>query len=1298
MHATTCWGTYACACLPYRACMENIHTGVTNRPQRSIYGYTHFAMKFFFPFICFFIGWHTATAQELVVNGGAESDVAFPWVQLTVGDDWQQGNAGSTVPAHGGSLYVFFPLNTIAASSELYQDIDVSANAAAIDLGTASYTFSGWQRSFVSFPMDQTRIIVEYRDATANVLYNYDTNSGAFSAWTYTSDTHDAPVGTRTVRIRLISTRRSGGDNDGYYDDISFTYNAPSCTPPASVTLTPGADTHYCLGKTLSISAAVSPVNPDYYYTWYLNGAVIAAQSNVYAPITRTVTTAADAGTYKLRVEDGNGNTASCYTEDSVAITLDDAPVAGTIASDQEICLGDPVAPLTGSAGTGGTAVKYYKWQRASTATGPWLDVQSYSTSATGYTTGALSATHYYRRIDSSGACVSVPTNVVTIRVNNKAVLHPITSLLRDTLCAGETFQLNGHVNTTAQPSINGGYYYTWKKVHGAASTTEAAGNSMTSFPASPRAAALADSGTYYLIVQDGASATKCKDSVQIKIHINQAPTIKARIAADQQICLHASANPLTETSPAGGFTGGPLYYQWYRTTDTTGIPPLTKITAPSTSSSYDPGTPAASYYYVRKDSVAYCTAKASNVVQVRVNNTPILDSIHADVNDTLCTNFNDAFQLKGYIDSLTAGKASLNGGYRFTWKKNQETIGTQVVSTTATYINYPAMSRTVTEDDSGTYYLIVQDGSGATTCLDSISIKIIVSSGCTAISCNKPDTVSIKVAATSNDSLCAGTTLILQKDVITFPAAPPVFGYMYSWIRTNTLGTVVVQGPSATYQDLTVNMVTPGDSGRYQLLVQDGTATPVSLCAARSEPIPVRIFAAAEPARIGTDTTICTGNAVLPFTELVPNSGGTGLFSHQWQSSSDGTVFTDIPAATDASYQSPPITASSSFRRKDVSGNCGIVYSDTITVTTTNGVFPGTVATANTAICYNTVPPLPILSTAGASGGTGGSSSLAYQWQQSTDSLHWADIAGAISPDYTETNALSDTVYYRRRAVMGTASCDTAYTTSAAILVQGPFTAGSIGKDTAVCAGAIVSLKERTPATGNAVTYQWVVSVNKGLTWVNAAGPATLKSYTTYALSDSAWYKRVATSACGKDSSNPVIIDVGTTPVIDAGPDFFVQKNTTVTLQGTVTGSTNYIWLPSAGLSDPHVLTPDAFITHTINYILQATDITGNCTVQSIVTIVMEDPVSIPNVITPNGDGVNDTWVIERIAGYPDATFVIYNRWGSIVWKAGNQSFTWNGTNRNGEALPDGTYYYIINLNSNAYPDPYTGYVQLVR
>ena len=72
----------------------------------------------------------------------------------------------------------------------------------------------------------------------------------------------------------------------------------------------------------------------------------------------------------------------------------------------------------------------------------------------------------------------------------------------------------------------------------------------------------------------------------------------------------------------------------------------------------------------------------------------------------------------------------------------------------------------------------------------------------------------------------------------------------------------------------------------------------------------------------------------------------------------------------------------------------------------------------------------------------------------------------------------------------------------------------------------------------------------------------------------------------------------------------------------------------------------------------------------------------TIYDVITPNGDGKNDKWVVANIEKYPDNEMFIYNRWGELIYTTKKYLNDWAGTNQNKEELPTGAYYYIIRLN----------------
>ncbi|MFP4664368.1 MAG: gliding motility-associated C-terminal domain-containing protein, partial [Bacteroidales bacterium] len=91
------------------------------------------------------------------------------------------------------------------------------------------------------------------------------------------------------------------------------------------------------------------------------------------------------------------------------------------------------------------------------------------------------------------------------------------------------------------------------------------------------------------------------------------------------------------------------------------------------------------------------------------------------------------------------------------------------------------------------------------------------------------------------------------------------------------------------------------------------------------------------------------------------------------------------------------------------------------------------------------------------------------------------------------------------------------------------------------------------------------------------------------------------------------------------------------------------------------------------------------------------EDCIRIPNAITPNDDGVNDTWIIENLDLFPSAKVEVYNRWGQKVYQGSPFDEPWNGTSLNGAALPTGSYIYTIVLEGDT-GKTYNGIVTIVK
>lgn len=134
------------------------------------------------------------------------------------------------------------------------------------------------------------------------------------------------------------------------------------------------------------------------------------------------------------------------------------------------------------------------------------------------------------------------------------------------------------------------------------------------------------------------------------------------------------------------------------------------------------------------------------------------------------------------------------------------------------------------------------------------------------------------------------------------------------------------------------------------------------------------------------------------------------------------------------------------------------------------------------------------------------------------------------------------------------------------------------------------------------------------------------------------------------------------------------------------------YFWTPSGGTdSIANNLSgfPDSLI-----YSVTVIDINGCETNGSVVIANIDTPglcgpyiLTIYNGFSPNDDKINDIWFIDGIHNFPENRVLIYNRWGDLVWEGknyDNKNVFWDGANKNGRRLPDGTYYYVLEITNN--------------
>ena len=245
------------------------------------------------------------------------------------------------------------------------------------------------------------------------------------------------------------------------------------------------------------------------------------------------------------------------------------------------------------------------------------------------------------------------------------------------------------------------------------------------------------------------------------------------------------------------------------------------------------------------------------------------------------------------------------------------------------------------------------------------------------------------------------------------------------------------------------------------------------------------------------------------------------------------------------------------------------------------------------------------------------------------------------------------------------------------------PAARASISNHVTICEGKSTVLN----ASGG-VRYRWVPS--KGLSNDTLANPVASPV-------DNTRYTVTVFSPYGCTDTASVMVTVIKKPVANAGPDKKTRPGRPVILHGSLNGvDVSYNWTPSINMLNPQSLQPSVNPSVDTRYILQVHSNAGCGSSIDEVFVKVYDKVFIPNAFSPNGDGINDTWVIEPLDLFEESITYIYNRFGQIVYKSNGYSKPWNGTH-NGKPVPAGNYYYVIDLKTNNEPKM-TGWVFVVR
>lgn len=221
-----------------------------------------------------------------------------------------------------------------------------------------------------------------------------------------------------------------------------------------------------------------------------------------------------------------------------------------------------------------------------------------------------------------------------------------------------------------------------------------------------------------------------------------------------------------------------------------------------------------------------------------------------------------------------------------------------------------------------------------------------------------------------------------------------------------------------------------------------------------------------------------------------------------------------------------------------------------------------------------------------------------------------------------------------------------------------------------AACVGGNVQIQ-----ASNGVNYNW--SPSTGLSCTTCSNPiVTPTAPTIYTV----------TSNAGPGCNTFTTVAVGVDPYASAA--FTATNNVTNTFPQTInvtnnsTLATSYYWSLSNGNTSTASV-PSFVVNNGGTYTLTLIAINGNGCNDTTSTIIVVNDVAVsltmPNVFTPNGDGVND-FFYPVMTSFSRISCSIYDRWGVLVYEFSSLTDKWNGENTKGKEVPAGTYFYTFN------------------
>jgi len=304
----------------------------------------------------------------------------------------------------------------------------------------------------------------------------------------------------------------------------------------------------------------------------------------------------------------------------------------------------------------------------------------------------------------------------------------------------------------------------------------------------------------------------------------------------------------------------------------------------------------------------------------------------------------------------------------------------------------------------------------------------------------------------------------------------------------------------------------------------------------------------------------------------------------------------------------------------------------------------------------------------------------VTYSWTNNQPSIGLAASGtGNILP-FTAINNTANPVVATITVTPTAGSCVGAPTVFTITVNPSTVQVGSISGNPAICVSGTSQFV--SSGTGGGA---WTSS-NPAIAQVNSSGLVTGVSPGT---------ANIIYTVGGSFASKEVI--VSPLPVVNAGPDATILSGDRYVMQASGSAG-SYLWTPSAGLSSATIINPVATPTTSTNYRLRITSTLGCTATDEMNLTVVPYCLKPMNAFSPNGDGINDRWVVTNGPCTTRSRVKVFNRYGALVFIDNDYKNNWDGS-FNGSPLPDGTYYYTVTfLLINGNLETRSGNVTVIR